>query len=390
MSDLPPYLFAIPAILWLAVAFLPWRPWSNREVLEAVSPCRREDLSGVTVLIPARDEARVIGRTLSSVAAQGDGLSVVLVDDGSTDGTAERARLAGPEGLRVVAGVPPPPGWSGKLWALEQGRRRVRTAYTLLLDADIELAPGMICALLGKMRKEGISFLSLMAAPPMGSFREKLLLPAFVYFFKLLYPFRLANSPSSRVAAAAGGCILMETRLFEGIGGLETIKEELIDDCALARRVKEAGGSTWVGVTRSVRTVRPYNGLGEIRDMVARTAYTQLRYSGVLLALCTVVMAVAFLLPVAGLASASGPARWASAGALGVMCLTYMPTLAFYGRSPAWSLCLPGIAMLYLFMTWTSAVRFWKGERSRWKGRVYAAKAGRTPPPGPRSREGCS
>ncbi len=370
-------LSLIASLMWAGLALAPWRPWSAREALDAEGPdARDERLADVTVLVPARNEAGTVARTLPAVAAQGEDLRILLVDDGSTDATAERAREAAGERVRVLRGEPLPDGWGGKLWALEQGRRRVTTPLTLLLDADIAPAPGIVAALARKMRQERAAFVSLMAAPPLGSFWEKLLMPAFVYFFKILYPFRLANTASSRVAAAAGGCILLETRLFGEIGGLGSIRDALIDDCALARKVKEAGGRTWVGLTRSVRSVRPYEGLGEIWNMVARTAFTQLRYSAGLLALCTLAMALAFWAPLAGLAAGAPAVRWLSAGTLAAMALLYVPTLRFYGRSWAWSLAMPLIATLYLAMTWTSALRYWRGERSRWKGRVYGEDMG--------------
>ncbi len=362
----------IAALCWLGLALLPWHPWSTREALDADDAgAGEEGLADVTVLIPARNEAETVARTLPAVAGQGPGLRILLVDDGSTDGTARRAREATGGRVQVVRGEPLPAGWGGKLWALEQGRKCVTTPLTLLLDADVAPAPGIVAALVRKMRQEGVAFVSLMVVPPLGTFWEKLLMPAFVHFFKILYPFRLANMPSSKVAAAAGGCILMETRLFEEIGGLATIRDALIDDCALARKVKEAGGRTWIGLTRSARSVRPYKGLAEIWNMVARTAFTQLRYSTGMLALCSLAMALAFWAPVAGLAAGAPAARWLSGGAFAAMALMYVPTLRFYGRSWAWSLVLPPIAALFLAMTWTSALRYWKGERSRWKGRVY-------------------
>ncbi len=374
MDTLLLILALIPALMWLGMALLPWRPWSVREALDAEDPVVGEQsLAEVTVLIPARNEAEIVGRTLPAVAGQGPALRALLVDDGSTDGTARRAREAAGDRVQVLRGEPLPEGWGGKLWALEQGRRRVATPLTLLLDADIALAPGIVAALLRKMRQERVAFVSLMAVPPLGSFWERLLMPAFVYFFKILYPFRLANTPSSKVAAAAGGCILMETRLFEEIGGLQTIRGALIDDCALAREVKKTGCATWVGLTRSVRSVRPYEGLREIWNMVARTAFTQLGYSPGMLALCSLAMILAFWAPVAALAAGTPAVRWLSAAALAAMALSYLPTLRFYGRSWAWLPGMPLIAALFLAMTWTSALRYWKGERSRWKGRAYGA-----------------
>jgi hopene-associated glycosyltransferase HpnB len=361
----------ISVSLWVGLLLLPWRPWRNREIRETEGNGKGERLGDITVLIPARNEVEVIGRTMASVTAQGPDLKIVLIDDCSTDGTADHARQTAGDTLRILPGKPLPDGWGGKLWALEQGRRLVDTPMTLLLDADIELDPGILRTLRAAIRKEGLAFISLMAMPPMGTFREKLLMPAFVYFFKLLYPFALANKPSSKIAAAAGGFILLETRLLEEMGGFETMKDAVIDDCELARRVKSSGNRTWVGLTRSVRSVRPYGSLRDIGNMVARTAYTQLRHSKALLALCTLVMGVAFWVPIVALFSTNAAVPYLATGALLAMVLSYLPTLRYYGRSRMWALCLPMIATFYLFMTWTSAIRFFRGERTRWKGRVY-------------------
>jgi hopene-associated glycosyltransferase HpnB len=366
----------ISVFFWVGLHLLPWRPCRNREIRETEGNGEGECLGDVTVLVPARNEAEVIGRTMASVAAQGSGLKIVLIDDCSTDGTADKARHAAGGALRILSGKPLPVGWGGKLWALEQGRRLVDTPLTLLLDGDIELAPGILRTVVTAMRKEGLAFLSLMAMPPMGTIREKLLMPAFVYFFRLLYPFALANKPSSNIAAAAGGFILLETRLIEEMGGFGAMKDAVIDDCELARRVKSSGNRIWVGLSRSVRSVRPYGSLREIGNMVARTAYTQLRFSPVLLALCTLAIGVSFWVPMIALFSTNAVVPYLAASAMLAMVLSYLPTLRYYGRSRMWALCLPMIAAFYLLMTWTSAIRFFRGERTRWKGRIYDGSMG--------------
>ncbi|MGB7946597.1 MAG: glycosyltransferase, partial [Candidatus Binatia bacterium] len=323
------------------------------------------------VLIPARNEAAVIQRTLRSVIQQGPGIAIVLIDDGSEDGTLEKAREIKSANLHTVRSLPLPAGWSGKLWALEQGRRLVTTRYTLLLDADIWLKRGTLKALEDRMRREGVSFISLMAVPSMLTGWEKLLMPAFVYFFKVLYPFSRVNSRDTRIAAAAGGCILLETRLLHEIGGFESIRSAVIDDCALARRVKAQGAKIWLGLTHSANSVRSSGELKAIWDMVARTAFVQLHCSVLLLILCTVVMVLVFGLPPVMIASSNVHLVYLSLSSLVIMILTYVPILRFYHRSWAWALCLPLIAALFLAMTWTSAIRYWRGERTRWKGRVY-------------------
>ncbi len=360
------------AAIWLIVLLLPWRPWSTREFLNAASFSPEEDLSDITVLIPARNEAAMLQRTLPALQAQGRGLNIVLVDDNSTDSTAQKARNSAVQNLVVISGHPLPPGWSGKLWALEQGRRHIRTPLTLLLDADIEPQPGIIAELKKVMHEKNVSLISLMAMLRMNTFWERLLMPAFVYFFKLLYPFHLANSGSSKVAAAAGGCILLETRLLEEIDGFQALKGELIDDCALARRVKAMGYKTWIGLTHSVHSLRPYNDVRAIWNMVARTAFTQLRYSVSALALCTVVMVASFWAPAVGLLLPSVKTKLLSAIALSGMMLSYLPTLKFYGLSVKWIFCMPLFGSLYLAMTWTSAIRHWRGNGSQWKGRAYS------------------
>jgi hopene-associated glycosyltransferase HpnB len=367
------YLVAAAALMWWGILLLPWRPWSTAPSLDTGSAPEGAVLSDITVLIPARNEAAVIQRTLASLQLQPDcELQIVLVDDQSTDGTAEAARRVGVGHLSVLTGKPLPAGWSGKLWALEQGRQQISTALTLLLDADIELQPGIIHTLRDKLRKDKLQLISLMATPQLSSFWEKLLLPAFVYFFKLLYPFRLANSPHSKMAAAAGGCILLETRVLEEIGGFAAMRDALIDDCQLACQVKARGYRIWLGLSHSVRSLRSYRHVGEWGNMVARTAFTQLRYSTGLLLTCTAVMALGFWVPVAGLLQAGTLSKMLAVTALTAMLLSYLPTLRFYGRSCTWALLMPLIGTLYLAMTWSSAIRYWGGERARWKGRSYS------------------
>lgn len=366
-------LFAITgAAIWLTILLLPWRPWSTCEVLDVSSPLPEVDLGDITVLIPARNEAETIKATLPALTAQGRGLNIILIDDQSSDGTVQVARKAVDENLLIIKGKSLPSGWTGKLWALEQGRGHIRTPFTLLLDADIEPLPGIIGELKRAMQERDVQLISLMAELRMETFWERLLMPAFIYFFKLLYPFRLSNTGTSRVAAAAGGCILLETRLLHEIGGFDSLRGELIDDCALARRIKTLGYKTWIGLTHSVRSIRQYEKLRTIWEMVARTAFTQLYYSGLVLALCTAIMVLSFVVPGLGLFLPSGMAKFFSALGLAIMILCYLPTLKFYGLPGRWALALPLIGILYLAMTWTSAMRYWLGGGSHWKGRAYS------------------
>src|SRR3989442_4260314 len=212
METLFMFVVALSTMSWVGLALLPWRPWRNQEVLDAMERAEGNgSLGEITVLIPARNEAEVIQQVLQSLIQQGPGLSIVLIDDSSEDATVEKAGQIAIQNLRIIQSAPLPSGWSGKLWVLEQGRQNVTTPYTLLLDADIELAPGMIKALREKMYREGIPFIFLMAVPSMSGSWEKLLMFVFVYFFKVFYPFRRVNSHDSSVAVVAGGCIFLES-----------------------------------------------------------------------------------------------------------------------------------------------------------------------------------
>ncbi|MFK2901919.1 glycosyltransferase [Dyella jejuensis] len=359
---------SLPALMWLGLLFVPWRPWSTRERIEADPLATHTDLSEITVLIPARNEADVIGLTLSGLQAQGSGLQVVVVDDQSSDDTARIAATY--PNTRVISGQPLPEGWAGKLWALEQGRAHVHTPMTLLLDADIQLQPGLLAPLLAHKRGENRQFVSLMADLRRTSFWDRLLLPAFVYYFKLIYPFALSNSGFRHVAAAAGGCVLVDTEALRRAGAFASLRNALIDDCTLARQVKNAGYRTWLGLSRGVVSLRPYGTLRSIHDMVARSAFTQLRYSSGLLLAVTALFVLAYGLPFLLLGSA---ATWRlGAVALVAMMLSYLPMLRYYRMRLAWALLLPVSALLYLGMTWSSAIRYWRGVRSRWKDRTYS------------------
>jgi hopene-associated glycosyltransferase HpnB len=369
------------ALVWASILGAPWRAWGTRESLDADPALPAADLADVTVLIPARNESAVIERTISALRAQGRGLRVMLIDDQSHDGTADIARTAaGDLDLRVLRGNPLPAGWAGKLWALEQGRSEVRTPLTLLLDADIELLPGTLATLLKFKRERGLQLVSLMAHLSMRNFWERLLAPAFVYFFKLLYPFRLANAeptgPLSRfIAAAAGGVILIDTAVLTQIGAFASLRNALIDDCTLARRVKQAGHRGWLGLTHSAISLRGGHSFDDLHLMVARSAFTQLNYSTLLLLAVTAVFAFAFWLPLAAVFVAPPPAQILAGATLAAMLVSYVPVLSYYNLAAAWALAMPLIATLYIGMTWSSAIRYWRGVRSLWKGRIYQTQA---------------
>ena len=367
------FLVAAGALLWVTVILVPWRPWSTRERLETGNvPDDETDLSDVTVLIPARNEGPVIERTLIALRCQGRGLRVMLVDDQSSDATATLARLAWPTGLTIIQGQILPSGWTGKLWALEQGWSAIDSNFVLLLDADIELEPGTVGALKRKLIAEELALVSVMAELRMDSLWEKMLVPAFVYFFKLLYPFAVGNNPQSRLGVAAGGCILVRSSSLEMIGAFHSLRNAIIDDCRLADRIKKSGGKTWIGLSHSVRSHRAYVRLASFWGMVERTAFTQLRYSIWLLLATTFLMVLGFWLPWAGIFSRRMAVRFIALSGVCAMTLPYVPTLRYYRRSILWAPLLPVISTLYLLMTWSSALRYWRGKRSEWKGRVYA------------------
>jgi hopene-associated glycosyltransferase HpnB len=375
------FLVLLSALAWLGVLLAPWQPWRTRE---RIAPSAGDQAEGhfpdLTILIPARNEAAVIERTLLGIKAQGGLARVILIDDQSTDETAALARkILGEERLTILSGKPLPMGWTGKLWALEQGRQQGLPEWVLLLDADIELAPGILAALRRKLTSEKLGLVSVMAELRMESFWEKLLAPAFIYFFKLLYPFALSNDPRSRIAAAAGGCILLRAAVLEEIGGFAAIRGALIDDCTLARRCKQHGSATWLGLSHEVRSHRAYPNLDSLWNMVARNAFTQLRYSPALLLATTALLVLVFWMPWLGL---GGPSLWSRAiagAALLALTFAYLPTLRYYRRSPLWALALPIVGTLYLLMTWSSAIRYWRGRRSEWKGRSYATEEASPP-----------
>jgi hopene-associated glycosyltransferase HpnB len=358
--------------------------WRTDQRLPPAGPSDPAAWPAVVAIVPARDEAVMLPQTLPTLLNQRyEGtLAVLLVDDESSDGTGEiAARLAreSRHRLHVLAGEPTPAGWAGKVWAMAQGLRAAGDAdYVLFTDADIAYAPGAVSALVRSALADHRVLVSQMALLRTDSLAERLLIPAFVYFFAQLYPFRLVNRRGGRTAAAAGGCMLVRRSALEAAGGLEPIRGARIDDVALGGLLKRAGGDCWLGFSTDVVSRRRYEGGGEIWDMVARSAYTQLRYSPVLLAATVLGMIWLYLLPVgataAGLAvlAGGGPAWLAAAGlaAWAIMAVSYLPVLLLSRLSPAWALCLPAIGLLYTAMTVSSALRHRAGRGGEWKGRT--------------------
>ncbi|HEX7368869.1 MAG TPA: glycosyltransferase [Rhodanobacteraceae bacterium] len=362
-------LAAISLACWLALLLAPWGAWLCRERLEA-APAKAAVEPDFTILIPARNEAAMIGETLHALAVAAPDAPVVLVDDQSTDATAEIARTSGLARLTLIAGTSPPLGWTGKLWALQQGLARITTPRVLLLDADIRLAPGLPAAL-QRQANAGYALVSVCAEPCWRGVAARWLLPAFVYFFKLLYPFALANRAGSRVAAAAGGVVLVDRQALLDAGGFTAWRDAIIDDCTLAAHVKHAGHRCWIGLTHGAASLRRENFL-DIAHMIARTAFVQLRESALLTITASLLLVLAFWIPV--LALAFGPSEIARAlGLLAwlAMLVGYLPTLMYYRRNPIAALLLPLAASFFLLATWYSAWRAIAGTRSVWKGRRY-------------------
>jgi hopene-associated glycosyltransferase HpnB len=383
-------LAVLAVLAWLYLLLLHGRFWRADQRLDA--PPASADLSwpAVVAVIPARDEAAVIGASIAShLRSRYPGaFHVVLVDDASTDGTAEVARQAAAaagraERLTVTSAPPLPAGWSGKLWAVHHGLTVARQVapdarYVLLTDADIVHGPDTLTQLVAKAQNEQRALVSLLARLDDRGPWAGLLIPAFVFFFQKLYPFPRVNDPRGATAGAAGGCMLIERAALEAAGGIPAVRHELIDDCAIARRIKgrPPRRAIWLGLSREVVSLRDNRRLADIWDMVARTAYTQLRYSPALLLGTVAGLALLYLLGPA-LALAWPAHGQAAVGLLGLaawalMTLAYAPTLTLYGR-PWWQgIALPLAALLYALMTLASAWRHWRGRGGRWKGRSYS------------------
>jgi hopene-associated glycosyltransferase HpnB len=358
--------------------------WLGRERDDGTAS-RQGPWPSVIAVIPARDEAECVGDTIASLLRQdypGE-FKVILVDDQSCDGTAQAARDAaaalGPgaaERLTVISGRSLPGGWTGKLWAQSQGVEAAEATarppdYILFTDADIAYVSDELRKLAARARSGGTVLTSLMAKLRCESFAERMFVPAFIFFFQMLYPFAWANDPRRGTAAAAGGCMLVRRDALRAAGGMASIRNALIDDCALAKRLK-AHGPIWIGLTEGVGSVRAYPAVEDIRRMVSRTAYAQLRYSPLILAGTVAGLAITYLFPVllavfaAGLAQVLGLAAWL------LMALAFQPILRFYRVSPLWGLALPAIAATYMAFTLDSAYQHARGRGGMWKGRAQA------------------
>jgi hopene-associated glycosyltransferase HpnB len=376
-------LFALAVWLYLLLgrgAF--WRCAERDDRGEpATDPVR---CPNVVAVVPARNEADMLPHSLASLLGQDypGPFSVILVDDNSDDGTPAVARelAVGAAGrLTIVGGAPLPAGWTGKLWAMHQGIARADTLaarpdYLLLTDADIEHDPRTLQALVRRAEAGGLVLVSLMAKLRCQSRAERALIPAFVFFFQMLYPFAWVNRRDARTAAAAGGCMLVQCAALAAAGGVASIRGALIDDCALGARLKRQG-PVWLGLTERVRSLRPYPSFGDIRRMVGRSAYAQLHYSPWILVGAVSGLTLTYLAAPLIALLGSGVSERVAAAVWILMAGTFWPTVHFYRRSPLWAPLLPAIAAVYLGFTLDSARQHGRGRGGLWKGRVQALPA---------------
>jgi hopene-associated glycosyltransferase HpnB len=376
-------LAIISLLIWVVLTFLRGAFWQVLAFDDDIT--KQESLAQwprVVTIVPARDEAETIARTVESLVKQdypGE-LRVVVVDDHSEDRTGALAREAAAqtgasERVLILQAAALESGWTGKLLAMQQGVESgvAREAeYFWFTDADIEHAPDTLRRIVQRAEQDKLDLVSLMALSQVNSTPERLMIPPFLYFFLKLYPPSWTANRKRKTAGAAGGCILLKRAALERVGGLAAIRGEVIDDCTLARAVKRSGGGIWMGLTRKSVSLRTYTSFTEIQDLIARTAFTQLGYSSLLLAGTLLGMTVTYLLPVIFTFSAQpmvwrlGLAAWA------LMAITYLPTVRFYRMSPLWAAALPVAAAFYTYATWLSAVRYWLGRGGQWKGRAQA------------------
>lgn len=380
--------------IWIGLLCFRGQFWRCDQLLDngrgELPQLKGEEYASVCAVIPARNEAEMLPMTLRSLLQQSypGEFTIVLVDDHSTDGTAEFAQgmaeaLLKRDRLQVIAAAPLPSGWTGKLWAMAQGIEKAETLtrlpdYFLLTDADIEHDVNNLSRLVAKAQQDDLDLVSLMVLLRCESFWEKLLIPAFVFFFQKLYPFRWVNNPKYSTGAAAGGCILIRREALTRIGGIATLRDALIDDCTLGQAVKSTSkNGIWLGLSQRTRSKRAYDSLETIWDMVARTAFTQLNYSPWLLFGTLIAMTLVYIVPPVGAIWGGLTGNWliAIAGFTTwlLMAIAYLPTIRLYRCSRWLAFGLPAIAFLYTLMTIDSALRHWQGKGGAWKGRVYPA-----------------
>jgi hopene-associated glycosyltransferase HpnB len=365
---------AVALAIWLGLLFAHDGFWCATE-RDTIHPGREPAVwPDVVAVVPARDEAEVIARSIGSLAAQDypGRFRIILVDDGSSDGTAEIARRAcGQDGLTILPGAPLPAGWTGKLWAVDQGIAAADdTPYLWLTDADIAHAPDTLRSLVARAEAGRLSLVTLMAKLRCDTVAERMLVPAFVFFFQMLYPFARVNRPTG-LGAAAGGCMLVRAESLRTAGGIGVIRSALIDDCALGAALKRQG-PIWLGLTDRSVSIRPYDGFASIAAMIARSAYAQLRYSPFRLVGAILGLALVYAAPPLLTLFGSGLPRWLGLAAWVLMAISFQPMLRFYQRAPVWGVALPAIAAFYAACTLQSAWQHSRGRGGFWKGRAQA------------------
>jgi hopene-associated glycosyltransferase HpnB len=383
VSSVPIVLAGLSLAIWIVLTFFRGAFWQLRRFDDdLVAPVPPKIWPRIAVILPARNETETIARTLEALGAQecSGEVRIFVVDDHSEDETAAeaqrvvRARRLG-DCVTILQATTLQPGWTGKLWAMQQGvdaSAAFAPDYFWFTDADIVHAPDTLLRLVSRAENEARDLMSLMVLLQAQTLPERLLIPPFLYFFLKLYPPRWIAQRKARTAGAAGGCVLLRRSALERIGGLSAIRSEVIDDCSLARAVKRSGGAIWMGLTRKSVSLRAYDSFAEIRDLVARTAFTQLEYSPLLLFGTILGMFLTYILPVI-LAFYTEPMVWrVSFAAWALMTVTYLPTVRFYKLSALWALTLPAAAGFYSYATGLSAVRYWLGRGGQWKGRAQA------------------
>jgi hopene-associated glycosyltransferase HpnB len=383
VNSLALILAAVSLLIWTVLTFLRGAFWQLLAFDDDIA--KQESLAQwprVVTIVPARNEAETIARTLESLLKQdyAGELGLVVVDDHSEDGTEALAleaaeRVGASERVLILKSAALESGWTGKLQAMQKGVASGmgrEAKYFWFTDADIEHAPDTLRRIVQRAEKDKLDLVSLMALSQVQFFPERLLIPPFLYFFLKLYPPNWTASSRRKTAGAAGGCVLLKRAALERIGGLAAIRGEVIDDCTMAQAVKRTGGRIWMGLTRKSVSLRTYASFREIQDLIARTAFTQLGYSGLALAGTLLGMFVTYLLPVIFTFSAQ-PVVWRlGLAAWALMAITYLPTVRFYRMSPLWAAALPVAAAFYTYATWLSAVRYWLGRGGQWKGRAQA------------------
>ena len=373
----PTLLAAIPLAIWIYLFLARGNFWRVRE--DDTQPEPLASWPRVVAVVPARNEAKTIAQTVGALCKQdypGE-FSIVVVDDHSEDGTAAVARKAAeesgtPRRIAIHTAADLPPGWTGKLWALHEGIQA--GSYSSLdffwfTDADVVHAPDTLKRLVFRAENDSLDLVSLMVLLQAKTFPERLLIPPFLYFFLMLYPPNWVADPKAYTAGAAGGCILLRRTALERIGGMEALGSEVIDDCALARAVKRKGRKIWLGVTRSSMSLRGSGSFAEIRDMIARTAFTELRYSFFLLIATLIALFATYILPLISFFEGEGPGWFLAATAICLMAVSYGVTVRFYNLRFFWALTLTLAATFYAYATCVSAVRYWLGRGGQWKGR---------------------